>query len=223
MNTFKTEKLLVPIDKIVVNPFNPNVMPKATFEKMKQTIKEKGLFGSIICLKHGEDRYMILDGEHRTKACRELGYTNLTVECSVDEMDTKEIQFWTIYFNNTRGKDDVEKRSKILEALSQGQCQLLPWTEEEIKNEKDLFKFDFSQYETSKDLVVDNLSKVLSLKFTQEEWQMVEEAMGYAKSNNLTPKEWFMVQVNAFVNLTRFRNDPKSSFIISDSSVDNSG
>lgn len=203
-NKLSTEKVTIPIDKVIPNFWNPNHMPKAVFEKMKSTIQEKGLFGAIICRRYG-DKYQIMDGEHRMKACKELGWTELPVECAIEKVTDQEVQFWTIYFNNTRGKDDIEKRSKILEALDKGQCQLLPFTEEEIKNEKDLFKFDFSQYETSKDLVVNDLNKVLSLKFTEDEWKLVEEAMKYAKEVDKTPKEWFMFQVSSYINLLRFR------------------
>jgi len=215
MQKLKTQKITVPIDSIMANPYNPNKMPKSVYDKMKLTIQEKGLFGSIICLKYG-DRYMILDGEHRTKACKELGYTELPVECSIEDMNENDIRFWTIYFNNTRGKDDIEKRSQILEALEQGQCQLLPFTEQEIENEKKLFKFDFSQYE-SKDpgIPADTLVHVLSFKFTDDEWKQVEQAMSFAKQENYNEKQWFMLVLGRYLELKQYKQDiPINSMMI---------
>ncbi len=203
MQKLKTEKKLIAIDKIMVNPFNPNVMSKSIFDKMKQTIQEQGLFGSIICINYG-DKYMILDGEHRMKACKELGYTELPVECA-EQMNNQEIQFWTIYFNNTKGKDNIEKRSAILDNLSQGQAQLLPFTAEEIQNEKDLFKFDFAQYENTEELTADDFNKVLSMKFTQEEWKLMEEGLGFARQEKLSPKDWFIVQMKNYLDMKLFR------------------
>ncbi len=200
-----TEKITIPIDKVIKNFWNPNQMSKAVFEKMKQTIKDKGLFGSIICRKYGE-KYQILDGEHRMKACLELGWTELPVECATDEMSDQDVQFWTIYFNNTRGKDDIEKRSKILENLALGQAQLLPWTEQEIENEKALFKFDFSQYESKEQIVpADQLTKVISFKFTEDEWKVVQEALTFAKEEKQEPKQWFMISLGRYLDLKRFR------------------
>jgi len=171
---------------------------------LKDTIQKEGLFGSIICRRYG-NKFQILDGEHRMKACKELGWTDLPVECAKNEMTNQEVQFWTIYFNNTRGKDDIEKRSKILEGLEEGQAQLLPFTAEEIENEKALFKFDFAQYKPSDDTVVNDLNHVLSLKFNAEEWVKVSEAMEYAIQEKLNPKQWFLVQAGLYLDMKLFR------------------
>ena len=42
INDFKTEKLTVDIDKIMPNPWNPNIQEKAIFEKQKKSIDELG-------------------------------------------------------------------------------------------------------------------------------------------------------------------------------------
>ncbi len=205
MKKFATEKIVIDIEKVMPNFWNPNHMPKAMFEKMKQTISEKGLFGSIYCRKYG-DKYQILDGEHRMKACKELGFTTLPVECAVNEMTDNEVQFWTIYFNNTRGKDDIEKRSKILENIEKGQAQLLPFTDEEIENEKNLFKFDFSQYHTiDPGVSPDEMVNVLTFKFNEAEYREVQDALAFAKVKGLTPKQWFMIQLGRFLDYEKFR------------------
>lgn len=192
------------MEDIMPNFWNPNCMSSSMFEKMKQTIEQKGLFGSIICRKYG-DKYQILDGEHRMKACKELGYTDLPVECCIDEITDEEVKFWTIHFNNTRGKDDIEKRSKILDQLSQGQIQLLPFTEEEIQHEKDLFKFDFSQYETIDPGIPENeLVHIFSLKFSNDEWKSVSQIME-TLAETMTPKQWFIKKIMQDIDLQQFR------------------
>lgn len=197
----KTQKITIPIDKIIPNFWNPNHMSKAIFDKMKQTIQEKGLFGSIICRKYGE-KYQILDGEHRMKACKELGWTELPVECATDDVTDAEVKFWTIYFNNTRGKDDIEKRSAILEGLDKNQEQLLPWTEEEIENEKKLFKFDFSQYNTIDPGIPENtMVHMLNFKFTPEEWIIVQKTIELATANTHTEKQMFMKMLELYLQI----------------------
>src|SRR3990167_256179 len=120
-----TEKRIVGINEIEPNPYNPNKMSEYVYEKMKQTIKDKGLFGSIY-VRPFAGYYQILDGENRWRACKELGYVKLPVEVS-QEMEEEEVKFWTIYFNNTHGKDDIEKRAKLYEEIDAGQSQLLPF------------------------------------------------------------------------------------------------
>ena len=195
-----TEKKVVPIDLIVTNPWNPNVMSGFMFEKMKKTIEEKGLFGSIIVRKH-LGFYQILDGEHRYKACKELGWKELPVECSIDDVSDSDTRFWTLYFNNTKGKDDVEKVANIFEQLELGQEQLLPFTEDEIRNTKELFKFDFSKYETSLVENVKEQTNVLAFKFNNEEWKLVQKAIQLAKEENQTEKDMFMGMLFNYLQL----------------------
>lgn len=156
-----TEKRIVKIDDIVPNPWNPNKQSDYIFQKMKETIQSKGLFGSIYVHEYA-GIYQILDGEHRWKACQELGWKEMPVEVS-QELPESEVKFWTIYFNNTRGKDDIEKRAKLYEEMDNGQAQLLPFSEEQMTNEKELFKYDFSQYEKRKEISQDKKVNAISL------------------------------------------------------------
>jgi hypothetical protein len=209
MKQLPTEKKIVPINELIPNPWNPNIMSKSIFEKMKLTIQEKGLFGAIYVRRfecNSIKNYQILDGQHRWEACKELGYTEIPVECAINEVSDRETQFWTIYFNNTRGRDDLEKRAELFELLDKGQIPLLPFTEEEIENEKKLFKFDFSQYETkSPEIPADTLVHVLSFRFSDEEWKVVEECLSYAKKDGMDDKQWFMSQMKQYFDLKQFR------------------
>lgn len=199
MEKLTTEKLVVDINQVIPNQWNPNSMSEFIYGRMKKTIEDKGLFGSIICRRNA-GYYQILDGEHRWKACKELGYKQIPIEVSVKDLSDEEVKFWTLYFNNTKGKDDVEKVAKILNEIDGGQAQLLPFTDEEIKNTKDLFAFDFSQYETSKgDVAEDIMAQVLSFKFTDEEWIPVQEALNRAKDDGYVPKQWFMIMLQKYL------------------------
>jgi len=195
-----TEKIVVNIDDVMPNSFNPNKMSDFIYEKMKATIKEKGLFGSIIVRRYF-GRYQILDGEHRWKACKELGWEQIPVECSINEVSDSDTKFWTLYFNNTKGKDDIEKVAQIFETLEQGQSQLLPYTEDEIRNTKELFKFDFAQYQTNDPGLQNEIPHVLSFKFTEEEWKMIERVMEYVKKEEKTEKQWFMDMLDLYTQL----------------------
>jgi len=134
MVNFRTEKRMVPIDNILPNPWNPNVMEKFMFEKAKQSVRELGFLGSILVRQHTVDGYyQILDGEHRWKVLKEEGESQCPVEVIIGEMSEEEAKLLTNLINNLRGKDDIFKRAKILEALNEGQLQLLPMTSEENK------------------------------------------------------------------------------------------
>jgi ParB-like chromosome segregation protein Spo0J len=176
-----TEKMVVSINNLRPNPYNPNKMSEYVYEKMKQTIKEKGLFGSIY-VRPSAGIYEILDGEHRTKACKELGYTEIPVEVAIDEMSELDVKFWTIYFNNTHGKDDIEKRARLYEEMESGQAQLLPFTEEEITHEKELFKFDFDQYNHQEN-IEEKRTNLISIAVSEEIKNMWNRCLNVSKEN----------------------------------------
>jgi len=198
VNNFRTTKKTVPIHHVEPNPWNPNQQSKEIFEKEKASIKELGLLGSIL-VRERTGGYEILDGEHRWKACKELGYTEITVE-SIGEIEEKDAKLLTILLNNLHGKDDLEKRAKIFETLDAGQLQLLPFTEEEIENEKALFKFDFSQYDI--EVPVDRKpNRLVNIELDEAEYQVWQECKRLAKENDQTEVQMLIQMMEHYVGV----------------------
>ena len=177
MQKLTTEKKIMDINLVYPCSWNPNKQTDYTFQKMKQTIEEKGLFGSII-VRRCESSYVpgaveLLDGYHRWKACKELGWKEIPVEVVVQDVSDKESKFWNLYFNNTRGKDDILKRTQLMKDIEGGMAQLLPFTADEIKNHIELGKFDFAQYE--KEIAIEEskpFTKVVAFKLNEEEYNI---------------------------------------------------
>jgi hypothetical protein len=108
---------LVQIDKVYPVPYNPNYMPNEMFEALKENIQNNGLIGSILVRLHPtkKDAYEIIDGEHRWKACKELGYT----EISIIKLDYNDINaaIQLIRFNREKGYFDHGKLQKLVNDL----------------------------------------------------------------------------------------------------------
>lgn len=175
-NDFKTTKKVILIDEVMPNPWNPNVQDKGLYEKNKKQIEALGFFGSIIAREYF-GRYQILDGEHRWKIAKELGYTEIPVEIVVGPMSDSQAKFHTVNFNNSRGKDDIFKRAQIFQEMDAGQQELLPFSAEEIENEKQLITFDFAQYDKESDLPQRSPGMLVVLPFNAEEshvWMKVK-------------------------------------------------
>lgn len=202
MNKFKTIKKTVPIDHIVPNRWNPNVQDAKMFAKGVQSVKEIGMLGSILVRETG-GCYEILDGEHRWRYMKELGYTECPVE-TMGEIDDKQAQLLTVLLNNLRGSDDIEKRAKIYEALDQGQLSLLPFDAEEIENDKKLFKFDFSQYDAKEGEEKEErrVSRSFLVGLTEEENTVVQKCIAIAKADyKQTPLMWLMEHCRQYLDL----------------------
>lgn len=149
INNFPTKKEVVDIEKIGPNPWNPNVMNEKTFEKEKDSIKALGMIGSILARRYNHTTYdyQIIDGEHRWKACKELGFTKIPVEIYIDEIADSTAKMLTIMMNTQRGEHDVLKEAQIFNELNSDQLSLLPQDEAYVENAKKLLVFDFTAFD----------------------------------------------------------------------------
>lgn len=196
MNNFKTEKKIVNINDVIPNPWNPNVQTQSMFEKEVASIEELGMLGSIL-VRETAGCYQILDGEHRWKGCKKLGYTEIPVE-SMGEIPDQEAKLLTVLLNNIKGKDDVEKLAKVFEELEAGQLSLLPFTQEEIDNTKKLFKFDFAQY-AERHEVKEKQTNVIGMKVTEETKILWDKCLQCAKEDKRTPEQMLMIMIDNYL------------------------
>lgn len=201
-----TEKKVVDIKSIFPNEHNPNTQSGYTYQKMKDTLQKKGLYGAacIVCRHPVAGHYIILDGEHRWRAMKELGYTEIPVEVCIEDMSDNDIKFWTVYFNNTRGRDDIMKRAKLLKEIDSGMAQLLPFTEEERANEINLHEFDFSQYEAKEEIEGQRkFQKLVHFKLSDEEYFVWNECLRIdkeLKGKGRKPEQVFMLMLEEYMS-----------------------
>ena len=102
------ESKVVPIDSIHPNTWNPNVMKGSVYEFLKKSIKKVGFVQPILVT----NEYMIIDGEHRWRALKDIGATE--VEIKVLKISESEAKQQTINFNLTKGVLDSSKLGKLL-------------------------------------------------------------------------------------------------------------
>lgn len=107
---------LVDINKVYPNPRNPNTMTDRMFKALVDDVDKNGLIGSILVREHPTKKgFEIVDGEHRWKAAKELGYSKV----SIIELDLNDINavFQMIRFNREKGYFDNLKLNDIVEEL----------------------------------------------------------------------------------------------------------
>lgn len=102
------------IELLVPNPWNPNKQPDGTFKKLLSSIKVIGLLNPIIVRKK-EELYEIIDGQHRTKALKELGFKK--APCIIKECTDEEVKA-ILFASCIKGKHDSYKSLEIIEEIS---------------------------------------------------------------------------------------------------------
>lgn len=161
----------IELDKLVAHPDNPNRMSKVKFTKLLRNIKRTGCYEPLIvrpcprksccscdayheqCRKNknlSDNRvgcFQIINGHHRWRALKELGYKNADVLVwDINDQDT-DIMLATL--NRLGGSDVLDKKLALLKRLNQSTfrghtselAKLLPQTANQIKR---LTKFTIS-------------------------------------------------------------------------------
>jgi len=96
------------------NTYNPNRQDEATLELLKKSMTEDGFTQPVIV--HRESR-QIVDGEHRWRAARALGMSQIPVVFV--EMTDEQMRIATLRHNRARGSEDIELSVEVLRDLQQ--------------------------------------------------------------------------------------------------------
>jgi ParB/RepB/Spo0J family partition protein len=146
---------LIDIGLIDANPWNPNVMQELEYEALKQDMRITGLRGvdAILvspwdCFFVGEpanERYVIVDGEHRWRAAKELGWKQIRCEVrTITEDDAKALCYRR---NRERGTIDPMKEALLFKTEI-----------EKLKQKEIAEKYGIDQTTVSRRLSLLNLS-----------------------------------------------------------------
>lgn len=111
LETLKIE--YVGIDSISPNPYNPNEQDEHAFELLLRSIEDDGFTQPIIV---NEANRLIVDGEHRWTAAKQLGFQSIPV-VFVNMSDTQ-ARLSTLRHNKARGSHDIGLEASILRDLA---------------------------------------------------------------------------------------------------------
>jgi len=129
------QRQALPIDNIHPNEWNVNSMSFEDFNELKQSIQTtKGEHLRKIPIqvrKINDEYYEIIDGEHRWKAMKELGFTHIPaiIEKDVNLEETKTLN---VIQSNNRGKVDYFKLSKLLNEEYKDENEKKKCTQQEL-------------------------------------------------------------------------------------------
>ena len=110
----KLEVVYVNINTVKPNTYNPNRQNQETLELLKRSINEDGFTQPVIVHRQSKE---IVDGEHRWRAAREMGMTQIPV-VFVDMTD-EQMRIATLRHNRARGSEDAALSIEVLRDLQE--------------------------------------------------------------------------------------------------------
>ena len=132
----------IKIDQIIPNDYNPNIVQEEVLAKLRQEIAQKGVCVPIIVRK-GDNGYCIVDGEHRWRICRDLGWQEMP--CIVQDFNDTEAKIKTLQLNYMRGYAVPVKLASLIHDLSkeiklEDLAKRLPYEEPQMMESLELLK-----------------------------------------------------------------------------------
>ncbi len=116
-NKVYSEIKMVETESLKPNEYNPNIMTDEQFQSLVDDFKENGFVGQPIII---NDNNEIIDGEHRWRCAKHLGFEKVPV-VYFNPKDADHQKMLTIGWNNKRGEMSPTKLAGIITDLSQRQ------------------------------------------------------------------------------------------------------
>ena len=183
MNKYDVDSVVINMDDIRPNTWNPNKMNKATYEAEKESLITYGLVAPIVVRKCAdEEGYEIVDGEHRFTIWYELGHKEISCML-IHNLSDKDAKKLTIILNETKGNNDKIELGKLLANL---QLEFgkdlnigLPFTTDVINDLIDFGNVDWDSYNQDNSESV-NESEVyrLHLTFKGSDIDLIKNKLG---------------------------------------------
>lgn len=177
---FNPDKLKkVEISKVRENDWNPKDPNDPEYEKVVRSIRINGLTQPIFVRQNdnGETKYEVLDGAHRLRACKELGFKEIYIY-DEGEISDELAKTFTIWHQIQVPFETIELAPLVVE-LNRLDMEL-PYSDEEVNKFADMLEFSFNDYSTEEpdfNQEPEDEMKTLNIKMTPEQFEVVHNAI----------------------------------------------
>lgn len=111
--------IIVPIDKVFANEYNPNHVSNNNMELLLQSIIDNGFCFPVVTVYDDVlDRYIVVDGFHRFQIFKEYLKASI-LPVVVLEQNISQRMAATVQFNRARGVHQVELMGDLVKALAE--------------------------------------------------------------------------------------------------------
>jgi hypothetical protein len=110
------EDKIVAIGDLVPNPWNYNTQPDAMFTKLAESLRTFGFVQPVV-VRQDEGAWQIINGEHRWRAAKLLGMTEIPVR-DLGVLDDAKAKQLTIILNELGGTPDQVRLAELLRDIN---------------------------------------------------------------------------------------------------------
>lgn len=141
------DTIIIRVDRIEANPWNPNKQSDFMFDKELASIREFGFIIPCTVRIHPTKRgwYQMIDGEHRWKGATQLGYKEIPC-VSLGKLPDGKTKALTDILNNLHGEPDPVLRAQLLADVLEADDTLrevLPYGADELDALLEASSFDW--------------------------------------------------------------------------------
>lgn len=178
-------ELIVAIDSVKPNPWNYNKQNDFIFEREKTSIQKNGFIISVL-VREIDGGYEIIDGEHRWKACKELGYDKISVK-NLGKVDDVKAKTLTILLNEIKGTPEQVQLSRLLneikDSTSLEELQIvMPYDKGQLDVMLKVTEFDWETLKQNGSNNTDIITGVLSIMLQGQDGVFVKEVFEKIKT-----------------------------------------
>lgn len=167
----------VKIDEVEVNDYNPKAKETKEYQNVVKSLRINGLQQPIM-VRELNGKYIIVDGEQRYTAAKELGFEEIYIY-NFGEISDEDAKATTIWMEVQVPFDQIDLAPIALELHEQG--FELPFTDLQLDDFKHIAEFDFDSYVAEDNLPVkdDNSEKTyqIKIKLSKEQLDEINEAI----------------------------------------------
>ena len=178
-----TKVLKVQIDNVEPNSYNPKQKDTPEYRNVVKSIQLNGLKQPIFVREVDDnDNYVIVDGEQRWTAAKELGYKEIYIY-NLGKISEEEAKSLTIWFEVQVPFDEADLAPIVME-LNDLNIEL-PYNELEIDGFRNLATFNFEDaWKEQTPLKEDNDKdeEILTIKMTSAQLEIVNNAIEEIKA-----------------------------------------
>ena len=164
---------LININDVIPNEYNPKKKDTHEYKNVVKSIARNGL-KQFIFIREEDGQKIIVDGEQRWTAAKELGYSQIYVY-NLGEISEEEAKALTIWFEVQVPFDDIELAPIAIE-LSKSNIEL-PFTSKEMNVFAELAQVDFSDFGDEEPLETPEKMVTLTVQMSKEQFDAVKNKM----------------------------------------------